>query len=118
MKEKQYWTMEELSALTETVQSGEVEYGNKSLAIQWCELTEAEEPKMSLPDDDLPEDEKNAKFAEMGQNKVVAMIIKANDMNPDGVSLTQEVWDKLPSTVKYSVSNVVLGGAASDFQSG
>ena len=118
MEEKQNWTMEELSALTETVQSKEIEYGNKSLAIQWCELTEAEEPKMSLPDDDLPEDEKNAKFAEMGQNKVVAMIIKANDMNPDGVSLTQEVWDKLPSTVKYSVSNVVLGGAASDFQSG
>ena len=43
------WTIEELVAMTETVQNAEIEYAGKVLPIQWCELTESEEPKMNLP---------------------------------------------------------------------
>ena len=49
------WTIEELKSLTTEVQSKEVEYRGKTLTIQWCELTEAEEPKMNLPDDEAGE---------------------------------------------------------------
>ena len=34
-EEKQFWTMEELLSITEKVQEAEVEYGEKSLKIQW-----------------------------------------------------------------------------------
>jgi len=37
-EEKQVWTIEELVAMTETVQSAELEYMGKILPIQWCEL--------------------------------------------------------------------------------
>ena len=42
MEEKQYWSMDELLSLTDKVQETEVEYGEKFLKIQWCELTESE----------------------------------------------------------------------------
>ena len=45
-EEKQYWSMDELLSITEKVQETEIEYANKYLKIQWCELTESEEPKM------------------------------------------------------------------------
>ena len=54
MEEKQVWTIEELVAMTETVQSSEIEYNGKVLPIQWCELTEEEEPKMYVPDENTP----------------------------------------------------------------
>ena len=57
MEEKQYWSMDELLSLTDKVQETEVEYGEKFLKIQWCELTESEEPKMIMPDESLPEEE-------------------------------------------------------------
>ena len=56
-EEKQYWSMDELLSLTDKVQEIEVEYGEKFLKVQWCELTESEEPKMIMPDESLPEEE-------------------------------------------------------------
>ena len=35
-KAKEVWTIDDLVALTETVQSAEVEYQGKLLPIQWC----------------------------------------------------------------------------------
>ena len=38
------------------------------------------------------------------------MINKANDKNPDGVTITDDNWDKLPSTIRWGLSQAVLGG--------
>ena len=116
MDEKQYWSMDELLSLTETVQEAEVEFGEKFLKIQWCELTEAEEPKMNLPDDEAGEEEKNKAYQKIGVAKVLAMIEKANEMNPEGKTLDSDAWEHLPSTLRYNLSAVVLGGdTKSDF---
>ena len=61
-EEKQYWSMDELLSITEKVQETEIEYANKYLKVQWCELTESEEPKMIMPDESLPEEEKTKIF--------------------------------------------------------
>ena len=37
------------------------------------------------------------------------MIKKANEKNPDGVVVTEENWTKLPSTVRWGISNSILG---------
>ena len=39
------------------------------------------------------------------------MIKKANEKNPDGVVVTEENWTKLPSTVRWGISNSILGSA-------
>ena len=38
--------MEDLMNLTDEVQTDEMDYRGKTLSIQFCELTESEEPKM------------------------------------------------------------------------
>ena len=50
MENKEMWTIDELTSLTTTVQSAEIEYQGKILPVQWCELTESEEPKISIPE--------------------------------------------------------------------
>tara|TARA_R100000988_G_C3957304_1_gene144279 strand:- start:527 stop:871 length:345 start_codon:yes stop_codon:yes gene_type:complete len=110
------WTIEELKALTNEISTKDVEYRGKNITVQWCELTEAEEPKMALPSDDLSEDDKNIAYQKIGSAKVLAMIEKANTMNPDGVTIDASIWEELPSTLRYSLSTVVLGGdSKSDF---
>ena len=37
------------------------------------------------------------------------MIEKANKKNPEGTSLTKEHWEKLPTTLKYTIANKVIG---------
>ena len=39
----------------------------------------------------------------------MAMVEKANGINPDGMTISKDSWEHLPSTLRYSVSNVVLG---------
>jgi hypothetical protein len=109
MSEKQIWTLDELTSLTEEVQSKEVEYHGKVVPLQWCELTEGEEPKMSLPDENAPEDEKNRHFAELASARVLCMVDKANEKNPEGKFLNAEMWVKLPTTLRWKLQNVVLG---------
>ena len=38
------WSMEDLIALTDEVQTAELDYKGKTVNIQWCELIESEEP--------------------------------------------------------------------------
>ena len=52
-KKTEIWTIDELVSLTENVQSKDIEYNGKTVPVQWCELTEAEEPKLSLPDENF-----------------------------------------------------------------
>jgi hypothetical protein len=103
------WTIDELKALTSEVQTEDIKYKGKTLSVQWCELTEAEEPRMKLPDDDLPEEEKTLFYTEIGTAKVMAMVTKANSMNPEGTTIDEESWEHLPSTLRYNISTVVLG---------
>ena len=53
------WSMEDLIALTDEVQTAELDYKGKVVNIQWCELIESEEPSMGLPSEGSSEEEKN-----------------------------------------------------------
>jgi hypothetical protein len=112
MAEKEVWSMEDLLSLTDEVQTEEMEYKGKTISLQWCELVESEEPKMAMPSDDAPEEEKNAYYQSIANKKIVKMIEKANEKNPDGAFVTGEVWSKLPTTLKYKMSAKVMGTEA------
>tara|TARA_Y100000593_G_C4162434_1_gene262706 strand:+ start:68 stop:424 length:357 start_codon:yes stop_codon:yes gene_type:complete len=103
------WSMEDLIALTDEVQSEDMEYKGKTVHIQWCELVESEEPKMAIPSDDTPEEEKNDYYTQLAAEKVMKMIEKANEKNPEGATLSPEVWSKLPTTLKYKISAKIMG---------
>ena len=79
------WTIEELVSLTDKVQTGTTKYNGKDFEFQYCELTEAEEPKLVLPE--------------------------AGATNPEGASVTADNWPKLPSTIRWGISNSILGSA-------
>ncbi len=101
--------MDELVALTDEVQTDEIEYRNKIVQFQFCELTEVEEPKFTGVSDDMPEDEKMSVYQEIGSQRVIKMLEKANEKNPDGPVITAENWKALPTTLRYSISNKILG---------
>ena len=108
MEEKQYWSMDELLSLTDKVQETE---------IQWCELTESEEPKMIMPDESLPEEEKTKIYVEMAADRVKTMMSKANEKNPEGMVINLDDWNKLPTNLRYNIQNKVLG-SGTNFQNG
>ena len=120
MTEKEIWSIEELIAMTDTVQSKDIEWQGKILAIQYCELTEEEEPKMLLPDDDLPTEEANEYYREIAGARVMRMIAKGNEKSPDSATITEDNWGKMPTTLRWAISSVILGTASgtADFQSG
>jgi len=107
-EEKQYWSIDELVEMTELVQEGELEYMKKMVKFQWCELAESEEPKIKVLDDKLSEDEKNEEYMQMGKLRTKLMMEKADEKNPDGPSLVS-VWDKIPATLKYQITNTMMG---------
>ena len=108
-EEKQIWSIEELIAMTDTVQSKDIKWQGKTLEIQYCELTEEEEPKMVLPDDSVPSEEQNDYYREIASERVSRMIVKANKKNPDGITITEENWGKMPTTLRWQISGTVLG---------
>jgi len=116
MTESEIWNIDELIALTETVQTGEVDYQGKKLLFQYCELTEGEEPKLEMPLDDATEDEKNEVYQKVGLSRIKTMVVKANKKNPEGATLTDENWDKIPSTVRWGISQAILGGGSPSFR--
>ena len=105
MENKEMWTIEELTSLTTTVQSAEIEYQGKVLPIQWCELTESEEPKMSMAPEGVDE---NQHYAEIASERMLAMINKANNLNPDAKTLDESSWKLLPTTLRWSITNTVM----------
>jgi len=108
-EEKQYWTVEDLESLTDTVQETEIEYQGKSIKISWCELTESEEPKALAVDENLSEEERNQAYLELARERVSAMLLKAQEKKSDESVLPVSVFEKLPTTLKFLVSNKVLG---------
>jgi len=109
MKERKIWSMDELVALTDEVQEEEVEYREGIVYFHFCELTEKEEPKFTGINESLPEDEKMEMYQELGSRRVMAMVIKANEKNPDGPCISEEQWGLLPTTLRYTISNKILG---------
>tara|TARA_R100000458_G_C8129852_1_gene145334 strand:- start:249 stop:611 length:363 start_codon:yes stop_codon:yes gene_type:complete len=118
-EEKEMWTIDELVAMTETVQHKEIEWQGKNLRIQWCELVESEEPKMEIPDDDVPESEQTEYFKKLAGERVMAMINKGNEKEPETATITSENWSSLPTTLRWNISSIILGTAQSEnFTSG
>ena len=109
MTEKKIWSMDELVALTDEVQNEEVEYRDGMVHIHFCELAEKEEPKFTGISDSLPEEEKMLKYQELGNQRVLKMILKANEKDPEGPIITEEQWGLLPTTLRYAISNKILG---------
>jgi len=114
---KEYWTLDELVDLTETVQTKEVEHQGKFLNVQWCELVESEEPKFTI-DDDMSEEDKNLYYQDLGKQRCLKMLLKANEKSPENVVITEESWNLIPSTLKYKVQNIMLGADETNFQNG
>tara|TARA_R100001594_G_scaffold149170_2_gene206227 strand:- start:1634 stop:1996 length:363 start_codon:yes stop_codon:yes gene_type:complete len=119
MTEKKIWSMDELMALTDEVQIAEVSFRGGIVEFQFCELTEKEEPKITMLPDDAPEDERMGVYQEIGSKRVYKMIEKANEKNPDGPVITSEQWSGLPTTLRYAITNEILGAeqeAQEDFR--
>ena len=123
-KQMEVWSIEELISMTDTVQKKDIEWQGKSLKIQYCELTEEEEPKMLLPAADMPSEEANEYYREIASQRVSRMIAKANEKNPEGITLSEDNWGKMPTTLRWQISGTILGTTASegptskDFQDG
>ena len=113
-EEQSTWSIEELIAFTEEVQQGKVDYRGKEFTFQFCELVEAEEPKMAGVDDGLDEEEKMLRYAEIGNNRILAMIEKANKKQPAKASVMKENWPMLPTSLRYKISNHIMGVESSD----
>jgi len=109
------WSIEELKALTTEVTSDTIEYRGREVKLQWCELTEAEEPKVTIPDEGASEEEKNDVYQAIGTAKVKAMINKGDEVDPENACGLASVWDELPTTLRYQLTAKVLGAQTPDF---
>ncbi len=113
MKEKEEnidtWSLEELTSLTDEVQEADVLFKEKNLKYQYCELTAAEEPNFGTLPDGASEEEKMAYYTKIGADRILTMLEKANDKNPDGPCISKETWELLPTTLRYSISNQIMG---------
>ena len=89
-KKNDVWSIDELVSLTETIQKKELEYNGKMI-----------NPSMS-------DEEQNAHFAKLAGARVGAMIAKANEKNPEGTFITTESWVKLPTTLRWNISNTIM----------
>jgi len=108
-QEKEYWSVEDLEALTDTVQTEELDYQGKLIKISWWGLTEREEPKVLSVDESLSEDEKNAQYLDLAKERVSKMMSKAQEKQPDDSVLKMTTYEKLPASAKYMISNKILG---------
>ena len=102
------WTIEELVKLTDQVQTGKVTYRGKDFHFQFCELAEKEEPNLKALPETATEQEKQDWATEAGIERILAMIKKANDKNPDGITLTSENWSSVPVTLRYQITSEIL----------
>ena len=107
-EEKEIWTIESLVALTDEVQMEKVDYRGKILDVQFCELTEEEEPTGSFKDDFETEEERMTYYQELGTLRVLKMIEKANEKVPENKILDSESWSKLPTTLRYAIANTIM----------
>ena len=89
--------------------AGEIEFRGKDVEYQFCELVEKEEPKFKPLSDRASEEEKMAYYTDIGARRILAMLEKANDKNPEGPCISEEHWGLLPTTLRYQISNDIMG---------
>ena len=113
MKEKEVttenWTLEELTSMTDEVQQDAVLFKEKNLDYQYCELTAAEEPSFGALEAGASEEEKMDYYTKIGSETILTMLEKANEKNPEGPCISKETWELLPTTLRYAISNQVMG---------
>ena len=102
------WTIEELVELTDQVQKGLVTYRGKEFHFQYCELAEKEEPNLKALPEKATDQEKQDWATESGTERILAMIQKANDKNPDGTTITSDNWSDVPLTLRYQITSEIL----------
>jgi hypothetical protein len=117
-EEKEMWTVDDLVSMVNEVQTAEIEWSGKTLKIQWCELVEAEEPKMVMPDDNAPSEEQTEYYKQLAGARVLKMLEKANEKSPETKTLGEENWDNLPTTLRWQISSKVLGQSSENFTTG
>ena len=105
---KEMWSMDDLISLTQEIQIADILFKNKIVGVQYCELVEKEEPSISV-NESLSQEEKDAYYMEVGVGRVKAMLDKANNMNPEGATVTSDNWGKLPSTLRFMIANEIMG---------
>ena len=55
------------------------------------------------------EAEQNEYYQKIGTERVLKMILKANEKAPDSATITEDNWNQLPTTLKYTIANKVIG---------
>ena len=113
-KKQAAWSIEDLIALTDEVQNGTVDYRGKDFNFQFCELVEEEEPKMGALPEGSDENDKMAFYSKIGNQRIVAMIEKANKKQPAKANIMTENWGMLPTSLRYKISNYIMGVESSD----
>tara|TARA_R100001244_G_scaffold33760_2_gene31392 strand:+ start:33 stop:440 length:408 start_codon:yes stop_codon:yes gene_type:complete len=108
-KEKATWSMADLIALTDEVQHDELAFRDKIVKFQFCELTEKEEPKMKALSRTASEADKMTMYQELGSERCLKMILKANKKYPEGCSIDEHNWENLPTTLRYQIANKIMG---------
>ena len=108
------WSIEELIALTDEVQNSSVDFRGKEFNFHFCELVEEEEPKMGALPEGATEEEKMEHYSKVGNNRIVHMIEKANKKQPANASIMAENWGMLPTSLRYKISNYIMGVESSD----
>jgi hypothetical protein len=106
---KEVWSMDDLVALTNEIQTAEIIFRGKVLNFQYCELIEKEEPTLDIKSEFETDEEKNEYYMDVGVGRVKAMLDKANNMNPEGATITSDNWSELPSTLRFQIANEVMG---------
>jgi len=102
------WSMDDLVELTEKVQSDYIVYRGKKVAFQFCELTEVEEPKFKQLPENASESKKMEMYQELGAKRCLKMILKANEKNPEGITLQAQHWKSLPTTLRYGIATKMM----------
>ena len=107
-EEANVWTIEELIESTEEIQKASVKYRGKDFNFQYCELTEKEEPNLKALPKTATDQEHQDWATETGTERILAMIQKANDKNPDGTTITSDNWSDVPLTLRYQITSEIL----------
>ena len=103
------WSMKDLMALTDEVQVEKIEYREKLVKFQFCELTESEEPKFKNLGPNASEDKKMAMYQELGSERCLLMLLKANEKVPEGPCISEVHWNGMPTTLRYQIANKIMG---------
>jgi len=61
-----------------------------------------------MVEDNASAEEKNEFYTKIGTERILSMVKKANDKNPEGTTLTKELWFNLPATLRFNITAEVL----------